>query len=503
MNFFVACLLSFVSAWGLGCSEPVGKPLGVQTPDKEPALSPVLEPKESEKKESAKKRSPVEWLVVGGGALPELNQVSLEADVREMVEFLGGKGRVLFGGGPGSSSVQVLSSREDQDVLFLELGMFFAPRGGRDSTYRRVMDGVHGVADRDEVLRTLSELMRGPAEKPLTVISTHGDRGETPRENYVLLWGDTKLSAQELAEFFDREGKGKEPRVVVTGCYSGGFSEIIFRGGQGKNGPALEIRCGLFASTADRVSSGCDPNPIRRQHEGYIPHFVRALQGKDRNDQPLAEEAIDFDGDGRISLLDAHTRVRIASGSLDVPTTTSERWLRAVSKAVDTPGELGQDPHEEAVIRALTQVSLLPKDPIHVRDLAKSVREKIRLAETALAESDEAEAMAFRKAASDLLNRWPVLNDPWHPDFPALFASERNQIQSHLTLSPSYQAYLAVYALRDQRAMTLERFFLQSAKLFRLERAQENLMAMRRLEKLKPEERKIFEQLRACENSKP
>jgi hypothetical protein len=132
--------------------------------------------------------------------------------------------------------------------------------------------------------------------------------------------------------------RGTRPvRVVLTSCFSGGFAELAFAGADAGKRELAAGRCGLFAATAEREASGCDPNPDRAAQEGYGLHFLQALQGRDRAG---AVAAIDLDGDGKVSLLEAHARARIASAGIDVPTSTSERWLRA------TPGAAGASGRE-------------------------------------------------------------------------------------------------------------------------------------------------------------
>ena len=105
---------------------------------------------------------------------------------------------------------------------------------------------------------------------------------------------------------------------------------VAFETADESRGPSHTPRCGLFAGTWDRETSGCDANPDRRAQESYGLHFLHALAGKDRSGNALEPKRIDFDHDGKIGLLEAHARARIAAMSLDVPTTTSERFLRSV-----------------------------------------------------------------------------------------------------------------------------------------------------------------------------
>src|SRR5207247_4973882 len=101
------------------------------------------------------------------------------------------------------------------------------------------------------------------------------------------------------------------------GC-SGGFAELVFARADEKEGPSGRKRCGLFAGTWDRQTSGCDANPDRKAQESYGLHFIHALSRTERTGAPLADALIDFDHDGVVGLLDAHTRARIAAVSLDV-----------------------------------------------------------------------------------------------------------------------------------------------------------------------------------------
>src|SRR5690606_6693955 len=122
-------------------------------------------------------------------------------------------------------------------------------------------------------------------------------------------------------------------------------------------GPAESVHCGLFATTAEDEASGCDADPDRARQEGFGVHFLSALRGLGRDGAPL--ERADLDGDGAVSLLEAHAHARVAGASIDVPTLTSERFLRyAVPDAIeDRPGD---DPVEAYVVESLSRALGLP-----------------------------------------------------------------------------------------------------------------------------------------------
>jgi hypothetical protein len=234
--------------------------------------------------------------------------------------------------------------------------------------------------------------------------------GESPRDNRVLLWSGTDLSVSDLAKALDGAPQRRQTRVVVTSCYSGGFAEIVFAGADPSQGAADGDRCGFFASQWDQVSSGCDPDPDRRAQQGYGMHFLQALRSRNRSGQLLAGEAIDVDGDGRISLLEAHTRARLQSASIDVPTTTSERWLRQAAPR-DGPGEKVALPEEDLVVAALgKELGVDGEAAARRQDVALAARMDELKRE--LEDAEERESIRYEKLRVALLNAGPSSTTP-------------------------------------------------------------------------------------------
>ena len=337
--------------------------------------------------------SAIDWIAIGGGADPATSQVSLEQDLRLAREVFGSTGRMHFAGGRNAYGVQVLNATEPPDPLLAELGDVLDPRDGRQATYRKPEIAVDAPATPVTIERDIAAALADGDEPLLLYIAMHGEQGETSADNAVVLWGDYTLSARRLAELLEATPTKRQVRLVVTACYSGGFAELAFAGADSANRAAAN-RCGLFAAPADDISSGCDPNPDRRGQDAYGLHFLHALRGADRTGEALKRDRVDFDGDGAISLLEAHTRARVASRSFDVPTTTSERWLRHVSReetgAHDGTAALAAFPEESAVIAALTS-------QLGVADEA-SARSRLEAAERGLAAAEE----ALRNAGDDL-----------------------------------------------------------------------------------------------------
>ena len=476
------CLIGVcVLATLLGCRETVDHPREAVAP-------------------SAADLGALRWLAAGGGDLPENNQVSIEQDLALAGKTFGPSGLLLYAGGPKTAAVQILERRPSGDALRLELAELFDPRPGRDARYRRTELLPSAAATLDTILAEL----RRAAETDQTTdfliyLAGHGNLGETAMETGFLTWGGEMLTPRALEEVLDTAALLRRFRVVMTSCFSGGFAEILFTHADGTLGAAPGDRCGLFAATWDQESSGCDPNPDRGAQDGYGVHFLHALRGEDRAGRKLPLAELDLDGDGQISLLEAHTRVRLASGSIDIPTTTSERWLRARAVS-DGPRASVSLPEEEVVVERLSK-RLGNLDS--ARLALEAVTEELKDARDALEEAQGAEGAAYRIAAAELLSRWPVLNDPWHPLFERTLEKNRRLIRAALEKSSSLQAHSRAAAAVTAAQLDVDELMLRRAALMRLVRAADNLQLAGYLKEKGGSDWQVFERLRACENSLP
>lgn len=429
---------------------------------------------------------PLRWIVAGGGASPELNQVQLEQDIVLARSTFGtfGAGLTLYAGGADSQSVQVLRSGESPEGLRARLAELFDPRGGRESAYRASDLRPNGAASAGAIL----EAIRGAitdGEAPLTLyLAGHGVGGDEPRRSRFLTWGPDDLTVDALAAVLDDEPLHRPVRLVMTSCYAGGFAELAFAFADPGEGEAITERCGFFATTWDRAASGCDPNPDRGAQEGYGIHFLHALRGQDRAGGDARTE-IDLDGDGSISLMEAHVRARVASSSLDVPTTTSERFLRAALAEPEEVVELVALPaselaEERAVIAALG-ARLGLDGPEEATARLDGIHERAGPLVERLDELDAEIELSLEGLRADLLHRWPVLDDPWHPDFAAVFEGEGADIARFLEDSAAAARARALSSERDRLAILHDALLVEAAPLERLERAHETLALAARL----------------------
>ena len=464
--------------------------------DSEPIASPEDEPTWTPPS-LAPAPPDLRWLAAASGGIPELNQVSIEQDLGLVREVLGPGGWVLFGAGPHAPVVQELAPDLHPDPVAGPLGALFAPRGGRDTRYRVPAIDVQGPGTLEALEDALAHARRDDGPPLLVYLAGHGVPGETARDDAIELWGQGQLSVGDMAELL--ASSPRRVRLVMTTCYGGGFADIVFAAADPAAGPAATVHCGLFATTWDLEASGCDPNPDRAAQEGYGLHFLHALRGEDRDGHALDATVLDLDGDGSISALEAHARVRLASEAADVPTTTSERWLEHVVPTPDGQRLRGLWPEEEAVIAGLADRLGLRGHEDDARDRLDTLETRIEAAAVELGDAQADEEQAYRRAAADVLARWPVLDDPWHPRFAATVTEHRDAIARHLEHAPSYAQWLDAKASVDRLAATVADLRRAAAPFERLVRALDNRERAARLRAMGGASWERYEALLACE----
>lgn len=413
---------------------------------------------------------PSRYIAIGGGATPEYTEVSLEQDMLLARQVLPGPGSMFFAGGADAVSVRSTNPLADGSALLARLGDVFAPRAGRQSQYRRSTLSA-APATLANVDQAITRALENGKDSLLVYIASHGEQGARARDNYVDLWEGDMLSVARIAELHDAHPRPL--RMLVASCYAGGFGDLAFASADPAKGPARASRCGVFAGPWDRQTSGCDPNPDRGAQEGYSIHVLHALLGQDRNGKTLPAVEIDFNNDGRIGLLEAHTRARIASSSIDVPTTTSERYLREVEHRRGNPSAVSI-PEDGAVIAQLGKRLALPTRA-RAEQRWRELSAKLDALDERLDAAAAARDRAVSKLSGELLGRWPVLDDPYHADFAAIVQKNGKAITAVLDNSPEALEVNEADAQVDAIDVQLRELEPQEAQVLRLLRAYETL----------------------------
>jgi hypothetical protein len=419
------------------------------------------------------------FLTVGGGYSPSGNQVSLERNVlffREVLTDLYPKEtaipphEVLFSDGdsPGRD-VQYDDPNAVPEVnrLLARLDDNEDDLGVRYRSHQ--IKNVRGPATRRELQRWFDDVgAKIPGGDRLVIYVTgHGGHGGSNDQkdfanNHLDLWNGERITVREFSSLLDKLPADVSVIVVMVQCYSGGFADLMFAGGESKSGLAKSVRCGFFATTPDRQAAGCTSNVNEETYEDYSTSFWAALRGKSRTGAVVKREDCDFDHDGVVTFAEAHAHVLLTDDSIDIPTTTSDRFLhlrsdrgdrgRAGGRLVSVEDMLARiegiaSPSDRAVIDGLSHQLELGTQ--YRYGAAKELADSLRAQHQANEQKRKSLQTRFdesRRAIRDTLElRWPELNNRWDPEVDKLLKTEADAIVKAIKSDSRYRRFSRQY----------------------------------------------------------
>jgi len=154
-------------------------------------------------------------------------------------------------------------------------------------------------------------------------------------------------------------------------------------------------------------------------------------------------------------------------------------------------------PEELAVVQALSKALAL--NPREANRALLGAEKSYKSLQLELARVQQASDQGWWQLTGALLARWPILDDPYHPQWQALIATEGEEIRHALETWP-----VAIeYRLRQARELAvqtrLDALDLKTAGLERLVRAADNLELAVDLKRRGGPKWTSFLRLRACE----
>ena len=292
--------------------------------------------------------APLRALLVGGGPDESHNQVAIESNIRYVHRLLpkSALSRILFtDGNPHSVNVQY----ED-------------PNG--HTLYRRprlpALDGPSRLTTFDRQFQAVTAHSAGPV---LLYFTGHGGPAENGGydNNEYDMWNGDALTVKHLAARLDTLPPHTPVVVVMVECFSGGFGNLLFQGGDPVGPLAEQNLCGFFASIPDREAAGCTPEVNEADYRDFTSYFFAALSGQDRLGHRVL--GADYDHDGRVGMNEAYAYALIHDVSIDTPVCTSDVFLRRFVKVPEavvfaTPFmEVGQwaSPAQRAALTGLSK----------------------------------------------------------------------------------------------------------------------------------------------------
>jgi hypothetical protein len=459
-------------------------------------------------------------LTVGGGPEPSHDQLSLEQNVvffRSVLDALGAGSlpqQVLFAdGGKGDHTVQYLADDDDNTDFLSRLDYIASGSGEINLRYRKTeLKDITGPATFGALTHWFETTGAAiPAGDELLFYYTghggaDGSAANPPRNTTLALWDQPGMNMRQFTELLDKTNPAVDVMLIMVQCHSGGFANVMYKGGNPKNGLSPQLRFGFFSTTAPRMAAGCTADIRGSDYKEFSTAFFAALCGKKRTGESI--EKPDYDHDGRTSYMDAFTYVLLTSDTIDLPMTSSDQLLRDFSKFALTPErrregvraiattlpattqaisrllpanasfaeiDAAATPCQRAAIHGLAKVLKLDSaDPVAAaKVLATTVDRQRRNAMNQSQASQRHFLDSREKLRHAIYLRYPELRDPWLPGSIALRdPANLPSLKKEIEALPEYKDFVttsdAINQL-DEKAEELERTWVKTQRL--IERA--------------------------------
>lgn len=441
-------------------------------------------------------------LTIGGGYSPQGNQVSLEKNVLLFQSVLQDpavqleRHDIYFADGNDPEKDVLAHDVESVPEANRLMAEVFGTTDALGLTFRNhhipsVSDAAKPSNIRTWFRNVASQMHQG--DRLLVYVTAHGYRSRDTQRKHdtsIAMWDRTTLRMRELAKLLDQMDPAVDVVMVMVQCYTGGFSHLIYKGGDPENGLSPQSRTGFFATVHDRPAAGCTPDVNEANYEEYSTFFWAAFLGADRSGKQIGRP--DYDGDGRVSLSEAHAYTILNAETIDLPIKTSGAFLRAESSFGEGDDDLLQDDEPFSTVMELAS----PVQGVLLTQLS----EKLNLTgENRLVDAWRQSRNGRRRRGSarrssqvrdqiarDLLTRWPALENPFNPLVTELLTTRRDEFVNAVQSHPDFERFRAESQQEqsrsnDQVLRVMNERFLRVADNVVLE---ENLRRMAKPEKL-------------------
>jgi hypothetical protein len=396
-------------------------------------------------------------LLFGGGPTPYESQASIELNtqwIRAVLERQHPDAVIhtLYtdGNEPGVD-VRSWSPVEDKPGMYQPLANVFGAAAENGYRYHSSYIAADTAAsDYATVTRTLETLVADSraGDELLLIYQGHGAYAPDTGHNNLLLWGGTSLTVTELEALLSAAVPGTTIRFVLPQCFSGAFTRLIYTGARPENGLAQGLRCGFVSQQEDRASEGCTDSVETGDYRDYSSYFFGALDGRARDGSPLAGEP-DRNGDGEVTLREAHFYTLENAYSVDYSRSTSqdylEHWQPWYLRWLPFPAE-ADNVYSRIAARLAARYAL----PVASSQAGAAAAAKLQeLGEAIAGLEQEVRDLTWRvRKARDniqrpLLMRWPALQSPYTAGFREIMRQELPAVQQVILAQEDYPALVA------------------------------------------------------------
>ena len=433
------------------------------------------------------------FLTIGGGGGPTNNQISLERNVLLCQRYLAEsfdeniEHVIFFADGEGDLRDLQFIDEGPIPQVNERLAQVFGQTGNLRHRYRsNEVPGIRGPATRSNLdgwfQNEATKLIEG--DRLFVYVTAHGGKGErdTPENTKLYLWGRESIDVRQFHQWLTAVDPQVPVVVVMVQCYSGGFADMLYADME-KPIPVDRPWCGFYATVPDRVAAGCTADTKEEDYHEYSTYFFEALRGETRTGAPVTQP--DFDGDGLISLEEAHSYVLINSKTIDISIRTSDQYLRKLEFEV-AEGETSLDrdsdietlrqfatPADLAVLDGLiTELGIDPQEPSRGAEaLADRMKDEKRDHDRDRRQAGQESTNAANGIKGLVTHRWPELSNPWSPYTQQLIVEQSDAIVQAIEGHPGFAKLVeqaTAASTLGEESMSCERRWVKCQRLIRL-----------------------------------
>jgi hypothetical protein len=434
------------------------------------------------------------FLTIGGGSSASNNQVSLEKNVLYLQRFLGDAGlgdmphEILFSDGTaGARDLQFDDPAIKPPRVNQILAELFNSERGLTTQYRRHhIPHLWGASGRQSIGKWFdmigSKLHDG--DRLFIYYTGHGGRGQgnPPTNQTLAIWNESDMPVKEFAGLLDKLPPRVQVVLIMVQCFGGGFADVIYNDADPAKGLSARNRCGFFATIPTRFAAGCTADVNEEDYHEYSTYFWAALYGQTRTGQPVAKP--DYDGDGNVSLAEAHAYALIHSATVDISMKTSDAFLRRYSKlkpagsgAISTETNFDRlcsvaAPADKAVLAELSAaLGVTGSDRIRAAtNKSEDVSRERRAIDQRKRKLEQSRNQLRRSLVSAVTDRWPELENFLHPASMKIIAEQADAIVKFAEALPRFDEFekeLRQIDDLEQQSETLERTWVKCQRLVR------------------------------------
>jgi hypothetical protein len=432
------------------------------------------------------------FLILGGGYSAQGNQFSLESNMHfidRVIKNMPSQNvhRLFADGQAGTRSLQYKTSDDFPDEFqTMYLSCFTNPDSLGKSYRPHTVNNANGPMTRKEIDKYFTEKASKLSSGDTLFIyyTGHGSKGDKKSEQNtgLNLWHDGVYRMADFSAKIQDLPEGVNVILVMAQCYSGGFQNVIFKDGDESMGLTNFNVTGFYSTLHNRLAAGCTAEINEADFKEFSSYFWVALYGFDRLERKI--DRPDYDGDGRVSLDEAHTYTLINLESIDIPTKSSELILRSftpqkskVELGVDHNSRLEDffkiaDPSQKEAIRALTLKTGVKNSTLtELVSASDELFDRIQIVQTSYRKSKKECDELRKKVKLEITAVFPEMGVNLHPDAAKLINKNNLDFQKLIDSKAIFKEYEAKYQeqknLKDEAAL-LDRQWVYLNRLIRV-----------------------------------